>query len=33
VSMFWERAEQRFMHLSGLDALARFAAKRHPTRS
>jgi hypothetical protein len=33
VSMFWERAEQRFMQLSGSVALARFAAKRHPTRS
>lgn len=33
VQMFWERAEHRFMHLSGSDALARFAAKRYPTRS
>jgi hypothetical protein len=29
VSMFWERAEKRFMHQVGSEALSRFAAERH----
>jgi hypothetical protein len=28
-SLFWERAEQRFMHQIGSEALSRFAAERH----
>ena len=31
-SLFWERAEQRFMHQIGSEALSRFAAERHSTR-
>ena len=31
-SVFWERAEERFMHLVGSEALSRFAAERHSTR-
>jgi hypothetical protein len=31
-SVFWERAEQRFMHQIGSEALSRFAAERRPTR-
>ena len=27
-SMFWERAEERFMHQTGSEALSRFAAER-----
>jgi hypothetical protein len=29
VSVLWERAEERLMHLIGSEALARFAAERH----
>jgi hypothetical protein len=32
-SVFWERAEERFMHQIGSEALSRFAAERRPTRS
>jgi len=32
-SAFWERAEERFMHLSGSETLSRFVAERHSTRS
>ena len=28
-SVFWERAEERFMHHIGSEALSRFAAERH----
>jgi hypothetical protein len=31
-SAFWDRAEERFMHLSGAEALSRFVAERHSTR-
>ena len=31
-SLFWARAEQRFMHQIGSEALSRFAAERHSTR-
>ena len=31
-SVFWERAEERFMHLVGSEALSRFVAERHSTR-
>ena len=31
-SLFWKRAEQRFMHQIGSEALSRFAAERHSTR-
>ena len=31
-SLFWERAEERFMHHIGSEALSRFAAERHSTR-
>jgi hypothetical protein len=31
-SVFWERAEERFMHQIGSEALSRFAAERHSTR-
>jgi hypothetical protein len=31
-SAFWERAEERFMHLVGSEAFSRFAAERHSTR-
>jgi hypothetical protein len=31
-SVFWERAEERFMHQMGSEALSRFAAERHSTR-
>jgi hypothetical protein len=31
-SLFWERAEQRFMHQIGSEVLSRFAAERHSTR-
>jgi hypothetical protein len=31
-SVFWERAEQRFMHQIGSEALSRFVAERHSTR-
>ena len=31
VSIFWDRAEYRFMHLIGSEALSRFAAERHST--
>ena len=27
--VFWDRAEERFMHLSGSEALSRFVAERH----
>jgi hypothetical protein len=30
-SVFWERAEERFMRLSGSEVLSRFAAERHST--
>src|SRR5919107_494955 len=29
VGVFWDRAEQRWMHLVGSEALSRFAAERH----
>jgi hypothetical protein len=32
VSVFWDRAEERWMHLIGSEALLRFAADRHSTR-
>ena len=32
-SAFWERAEQRWMHRIGSEALSRFVAERHSTRS
>ena len=28
VGVFWDRAEERFMHLSGSEALSRFVAER-----
>jgi hypothetical protein len=31
VSVFWDRAEERWMHLIGAEALLRFAAERHST--
>jgi hypothetical protein len=31
-SVFWERSEERFMHLVGSEALSRFAAERHSRR-
>jgi hypothetical protein len=31
-SVFWERAEQRLMHLVGSEALSRCVAARHSTR-
>ena len=31
-SVFWERAEERFMHQIGSEALSRFAAERRSTR-
>jgi len=31
-SVFWERAEQRFMHQIGSEALSRFVAERRATR-
>ena len=31
-SVFWERAEQRFMHQIGSEALSRFASERRSTR-
>jgi hypothetical protein len=31
-SIFWERAEQRFMHQIGSEALSRYVAERHSTR-
>jgi len=31
VGVFWDRAEQRWMHLVGSEALSRFAAERHYT--
>ena len=31
-SVFWERAEERFMHQIGSEALSRFGAERHSTR-
>ena len=31
-SAFWDRAEERFMHLSGAEAFSRFVAERHSTR-
>ena len=31
-SAFWVRAEERFMHNSGSEALSRFVAERHSTR-
>ena len=31
VSVFWDRAEERWMHLVGSEALLRFAADRHST--
>jgi hypothetical protein len=30
-SVFWDRAEERWMHLIGSKALLRFAAERHST--
>jgi hypothetical protein len=32
-SVFWDRAEQRWMHQIGSEALSRFVAERHSTRS
>ena len=32
-SLFWDRAEQRYMHRIGSKVLTRFVAKLHPTRS
>ena len=29
VGVFWDRAEERWMHLVGSEALSRFAAERH----
>ena len=31
-SVFWERAEERFMHQIGSEALSRFASERRSTR-
>ena len=31
-SVFWERAEERFMYQMGSEALSRFAAERHSRR-
>jgi hypothetical protein len=31
-SIFWDRAEERFMHRIGSETLSRFAAERHSTR-
>jgi hypothetical protein len=31
VSVFWDRAEERWLHLVGSEALLRFAADRHST--
>ena len=31
-SVYWERAEQRYMHQIGSEALSRFAAERRSTR-
>jgi hypothetical protein len=31
-SVFWERSEERFMHLVGSEALSRFVAERHSRR-
>ena len=31
-SVFWERAEERFMYQMGSEALSRFAAEHRPTR-
>jgi hypothetical protein len=31
-SVFWERAEERLMHLIGSEVLSRFVAERHATR-
>jgi type II secretory pathway component PulF len=31
-SVFWERAEERFMHQIGSEALSRYVAERHSTR-
>jgi hypothetical protein len=31
-SVFWDRAEERFMHQMGSEALSRFAAERHSRR-
>jgi hypothetical protein len=32
VGVFWDRAEERWMHLIGSEVLLRFAAERHSTR-
>jgi len=32
VGVFWERAEERMMHLIGSEMLSRFVAERHSTR-
>jgi hypothetical protein len=32
-SVFWDRAEQRWMHRIGSEALSRFVAERHSARS
>jgi len=32
LSVFWERAEERFMHKIGSEALSRFVAERHSAR-
>jgi hypothetical protein len=31
VGVFWDRAEERWMHQAGSEALSRFAAERHTT--
>jgi hypothetical protein len=33
VGVFWDRAEERWMHLAGSEALSRFVAERHSMRS